>query len=425
MDRDDSTRGPLRVGLCGLGTVGAAVAAQLLDPGWRAGVASRGLVPPELVAVGVRDPDRTRGVELPASVRRTAALLDLAVAPDIDVLVELIGGTGDAADVVRCALDSGTPVVTGNKALLARSGAQLEAAARASGAALRFEAAVAGGVPALGPLVLDLAANRIDGVRGILNGTTNYILSAMADGGRAYGDALEEAQARGYAEPDPSGDVDGQDAANKLAVLIRLAFGGWPDVATLRRAAPAMSGDALPGITGVEPLEIAGAADLGLAIKLVARAGRADDGTIRAAVSPMAVRATSPLGWTDGVNNLVEVMGCPVGHVAFRGRGAGGDASASAVLGDVLALGRGAGSAWGPLPAAPAIGVRDDLEGEHAWFFVLTGLAGGHVPARITEIALAVSREAFVTLPMTLDAVRERLHAAGTSVTIYPVLAEA
>jgi homoserine dehydrogenase len=415
---------PLRVALLGLGSVGRPVAERLLDAEWRANVTSRGLTAPELVAIGVRDPDRPRGVALPASVRRTEDLAALAAGPDIDVVVELIGGTGDARTAVEVAIAAGRNVVTGNKALLATFGPGLEADVRAAHVSLRFEAAVAGGVPVLGPLVHDLAANRIDAVRGIVNGTTNHMLSAMARDGRTYDDVLDEAKARGYAESDPSGDVEGMDAANKLAILARLAFGEWPDVTALRRAPPAAKGDALPGITAIKTRELARAADLGLTLKLVARAERPESGGFVAAVTPAAVPLASALGQTIGVTNLVEVIGSPVGRVAFRGPGAGGDATSSAVLADILALARGEGSTWEPLPpAAAATHVPDDLGEPRAWFFAAPDLVGGHVPPRITEATLVISEGAIVTRPMALDELRMLLADFDyTDVTLYPVL---
>ncbi len=415
---------PLRVALLGLGSVGRPVAERLLDTGWRATVASRGVTPPVLAAVGVRDPDRPRGIELPPGVRRTDDLATLAVDPEIDIVVELVGGTGDAGTAVDAAIAAGKNVVTGNKALIAAFGPRLEADARAAGVALRFEAAVAGGVPVLGPLVHGLAANRIEAVRGIVNGTTNHILTAMARDGRSYDDVLDEAITRGYAESDPSGDVEGMDAANKLAILVRLAFGAWPDVAALRRSTPAVKGDASPGITAIQTRELSRAADLGLTIKLVARVERATEGGFVAAVTPAAVPLTSALGQTTGVTNLVEVIGTPVGRVAFLGPGAGGDATSSSILGDILALARGEGSTWDPLPVAGAArDVPDDLFEPRAWFFAAADLIGGHVPARISEISLATSDEAIVTRPIALEDLRARLVDFDCNdVTLYPVL---
>ena len=291
---------------------------------------------------------------------------------------------------------------------------------------MRFEAAVAGGIPILGPLAVDLAANRIHAVRGIVNGTTNHILTAMAKDARSYSDVLAEAQARGYAEADPSADVEGHDAAHKLVLLTRIAFGVWLDPAALRRAAPATQGDGAPGITGVTGAELGGAARLGLTIKLVARVDRDRDGALRAAVSPMAVRATSSLGSTDGVLNLVEVVGDPVGRVAFRGPGAGGPATSSSVLGDLLAIAMGRGSAWEWLPPATGpIAVADDLAGDGGWFIVANDFEMGHLSSSIADLVLAQDMDAIVVRSMPLDAIRSRLADMGIRTAIYPVLSEA
>ena len=419
-------RPPLRVALLGLGNVARPVAARLVDPEWRAHVGRKGICAPELRAVGVRDPGRLRGLTLPDGIPVTDDMAAIVSDPDIDVVVELMGGTTEAGDLVRAAIAAGKQVVTGNKALLASAGPELEAAARQAGIALRFEAAVGGGIPVLGPLSTDLAANSIHAVRGIVNGTTNHILSAMARDARSYADVLAEAQARGYAEADPSVDVEGLDAADKLTLLTRLCFGVWPDPAALRRSAPRTRGDGAPGITGVTTAELGGAARLGLTIKLVARAELDRDGTLRAAVSPMAVRATSSLGSTDGVLNLVEVVADPVGRVSFRGTGAGGPATSSAVLGDLLALARGAGSTWEWLPPATGpVAVADDLAGLGGWFFVAPELLIGTLPASLAEVVLAQDMEAFVVRSLALDSLRTRLGDLDIDVTIYPVLAEA
>jgi homoserine dehydrogenase len=414
---------PLRVALLGLGNVGRPVAARLLDEEWRAHVAARGIMPPVLAAVGVRDPDRPRGIDLPDSVRRSADLHALAADPHIDVIVEVIGGVEEALSPVGAAILAGKAVVTANKAMLATHGPALELAARDASIALRFEAAVAGGIPILGALVHDLAANRIDAVRGVVNGTTNHILSAMAREGRTYDDVLEEAKSRGYAEADPSGDVTGGDSANKLAILVRLAFGTWPDPAAFRRAAPVVLGKECPGITGVDVGELRRAAGLGLTLKLVARAERAADGQISAGVTLAAVPLGSPIGDVQGVTNVVEVLGAPIGRVSFRGPGAGGDATSSAVLGDLLALARGEGSTWGTLPPAARETVSDDLAVPRAWFFAAPELAVGSLPRSIGEVALLSSDDAVVTRPMDADELRQRLSKAGyEGLTLYPVL---
>jgi homoserine dehydrogenase len=417
----------LRVALLGLGTVARPVAAHLVDPVWRTELAERGIDAPELTVIGVRDPDRPRGVTLPDDVRRTDDVLALARDPDVDVVVELLGGTELAAEATRAAVAQGKAVVTANKALLAAEGAALESAARGSGARIRFEAAVGGGTPILGPLVTDLAADRIHAVRGIVNGTTNHILTAMARDARRYEDVLAEAQARGYAEADPTGDVGGDDAVHKLSLLVRLAFGAWPDAQSMRRSTVATTGDASPGVTGVRSADLSGAARLGLVIKLVARAQRDGEGVVRAAVTPMAVRATSPLGTADGVTNLVEIVADPVGRVSFRGPGAGGPATASAILGDLLALARGAGSTWdGLMPAPPsALPIADDLAADHSWLFVTPEAVLSHGLGELDQAVLARDDDAVVVRPMSLGSLRGRLEALGIETILYPVLAEA
>ena len=340
---------PLRVAVLGAGTVGREVVAALLDrPGT---LRAADGAPLELAGVAVRDLARAVAGGVPERLL-TDAPAHLVAAPETDVVVELMGGDEPARTLIAAALSAGKAVVTANKHVLAHHGSQLEAIARRTGAALRFEASVGGGIPVLGPLALDLAANRIEAVRGIVNGTTNFILTAMARDGRAYADVLADAQAAGYAEADPRGDVEGDDAANKLVVLARLAFGRWLEVGSVGRAPElAAGGFGLPGITGVTIEDIAAAAARGFAIKLVAAALRSD-GEISAAVVASAVALDSPLGRTDGVINRIEVDAEPVGRVAFSGPGAGGPATSSAVLGDLVAIGRGDGSTWAGLAAA-------------------------------------------------------------------------
>ncbi|HEX5467001.1 MAG TPA: homoserine dehydrogenase [Candidatus Limnocylindrales bacterium] len=347
-------REPLRVCLLGLGSVGAEVARGLLErpAALAAGAAGR---PIELVAVGVRQPGRVRAIELPSSVRRTDDLAALAADPTIDILVELLGGLDPAADLVTGALAAGRSVVTANKALLAERGAELETLGRERGAALRFEAAVGGGLPILGPLAADLAANRWSRVRGVVNGTTNLLLERMAQTGQPLEACLAEARGQGILEADAADDVEGFDAARKLAILIRLCFGAWPDVAAIPRGGDeAGSGirSATPGVAGVTPEAIAAAARVGRVLKLVAEARRGTDGTIAAEVGLVALPAEEPLARVRGTDNRIELEGEPLGTVAFEGPGAGGRATSSAVLGDLLALARGEGSTWAGLPAA-------------------------------------------------------------------------
>jgi homoserine dehydrogenase len=433
MDLHDTGEGPSRrperqarrVGLLGLGTVGSAVAARLLDAAWRANAVARGHVPPTLVAVAARDGVGERKLDLPAEVRLTDDAMSVATAQDVDVVVELMGGTEAAGRAILAALAAGKSVVTANKELLAKQGSALEAAAREKGVGLRFEAAVAGGVPLLGPLVWDLGANRVTAVRGIVNGTTNHILSTMAADGREYDDVLREAQARGFAEADPSSDVEGLDAAYKLALLARLAFDGWLDVKALRRSIPVLGGTATPGITGVTRSHLGVAARLGLAIKLIARAERSPGGLIRAAVTPMAVAVTSPLGATRGVTNLIEIDADPVGRVTMAGPGAGGPPTASSVLADLLVFAKSSASMWEQLPPAADVVIEDDLAGERGWMVVADGLGMAGFPEAIRDMALITTDEGFVTRPLSLAALEGRVALLDGPLHAYPVLSDA
>jgi homoserine dehydrogenase len=395
---------PLRVCLLGLGTVASEVARGLVERGdelaERAG--GRRL---ELVALGVRQPDRDRGISLPPSVTRSDDLAAISARDDVDVVVELLGGLEPAGGLIASILGQGRAVVTANKALLSRRGADLETAARRSDAPLRFEAAVCGAIPVLSPIARDLAANRWTELSGIVNGTTNFMLTAMADEGWSYEDALAEAQELGYAEAEPAADVEGFDAADKLAILFRLAFGAWPDVASIRRAPPAIDGDATAGITAVSPEHHAAAADIDLAIKLVARAARDETGRLTGAVVANAVPVDSPLGRTGGVTNLVELAGDPIGRVTFIGPGAGGAPTSSAVLADLIALARGEGSTWAALPPATASGpLPDGFDTPVRWFHATNDGSGA------------------VTEPLTLDEARASLADARVASPLYPVV---
>ncbi|HET7472105.1 MAG TPA: homoserine dehydrogenase [Candidatus Limnocylindrales bacterium] len=347
------SRAPLRVAVLGAGTVGREVVRALIERG-RELTAADG-APLELVGVAVRDLPRARGAGIPAALL-TDAPAHLVADPDTDVIVELMGGDEPAHTLIAAALGAGKAVVTANKHVIAHHGPELEATARRTGAALRFEASVGGGIPVLGPLATDLAGNRVSAVRGIVNGTTNYILSAMTDEGRDYADVLAAAQAAGYAEADPSGDVEGHDAVNKLVILARLAFGAWIDPADVATIANEGPGAGRPGITGVGAGDIASARSRGDVVKLVAAATREPGGAIRASVLATPVSAEAPLGRTGGVLNRIEIDAEPVGTVAFSGPGAGGAATSSAVLGDLVAIARGLGSTWAGLPPAGRAG---------------------------------------------------------------------
>lgn len=340
---------PMRVAVLGAGSVGREVIRALLERSDDLRSADGSAL--VLTGIAVRDVARAAAAGLPEALL-TDAPAHLIASPDTDVIVELMGGDEPARTLIAAALAAGKPVVTANKHVIAYHGAELEAAARRTGTPLRFEAAVGGGIPVLGPIAADLAANRLDAVRGIVNGTTNFILSSMSGQGRPYADVLADAQVAGYAEADPRGDVEGRDAANKLVILARLAFGQWLDPASIVLA-PARAGAAegLPGITGVTLPDILEAAAQHLAIKLIAASMRTSSGIV-ASVLPSAVLLDSPLGRTDGVLNRIEVDGTPIGSVAFSGPGAGGAATSSAVLADLLAIARQGGSTWAGLPSA-------------------------------------------------------------------------
>lgn len=319
----------VRIGIAGLGTVGAAVVKLLEQNGAlladRAGGALR------LVAVSARDRDRDRGVDL-REVRWYDDALALANDPEVDIVVELIGGEdGIALELCKAALTAGKSVVTANKALLAHHGAELAQMAAAHGATVAFEAAVAGGIPIVKTLREGLAGNRISRVYGILNGTCNYILTTMRETGRSFDDVLAEAQQLGYAEADPSFDVDGIDTAHKLALLAALAFGCPPHFAAVYTE----------GIRYVSPLDITFASEMGYRIKLLGVARRTDYG-LEQRVHPSMVRIGTPISQVEGVFNAVVAEGDQVDSTLYAGRGAGGAPTASAVVADIADLVRGA-----------------------------------------------------------------------------------
>ena len=418
------SRQPLCVAMLGAGTVGRAVADGLLNHPDRLATADGATL--TLVGVAVRDLDRARAAGIRVDLLSDAPA-HLVADPGTDVIVELMGGDEPARTLIVAALRAGKAVVTANKHVIAHHGPDLEAAARQTGAPLRFEAAVAGGIPVLGTLAADLAANEITRVRGIVNGTTNYILTAMAQDGRPYEEVLQEAQELGYAEADPTGDVEGDDAVNKLVILARLAFGRWLAPASVGRRAPTARGDGEPGVTGVTDQEVEGAAALGLTIKLLATAARRGD-TVEASVVPTAVPADSPFGWTDGVTNRVEIDAEPLGTIGLSGPGAGGPATSSAVLGDLVAVARGLGSTWAGLPAAagPAAAAADPLDGRRHWYAFLPAVSAGPLPAALDEAAAVAFEDgtAIRSEAVTLAEAKAAFAAIlpdGVDVTLYPV----
>ncbi len=418
------SRAPLRIAVLGAGTVGREVVRALLEQPER--LCAFDGAPLVLAGVACRDLGRARRAGIPAELL-TDAPAHLVAASDTDVIVELMGGDEPARTLIAAALGAGKPVVTANKHVVAHHGPDLEALARRNDRAFRFEAAVGGGIPILGPLASDLAADSVSRVRAIVNGTTNYILSAMADEGRGYPEVLADAQGRGYAEADPIGDVEGDDAVNKLVILARLAFGAWLEPASVTRCPPTARGNAgAAGITGVTDQELAGAAALGLTLKLLASAHRSGD-QIVAGVVPTAVPANGPFGLTGGVTNRVEIESEPLGTVAFSGPGAGGAATSSAVLGDLVAVARGLSSTWAGLRPAPAGSgaALDSLAGTNGWYALVPGARPDPRAIELGHDLVAVAGGVAIrTRPISLDEARAVVSPflpAGADVTLYPV----
>ena len=318
----------LRIGLLGCGNVGAALV-TLLDER-RDAVAARTLLELEITRIAVRSTAKDRGLSIDPSVFCTDAA-DIVSDPEIDIVVEVIGGIEPARSLLHDAIAAGKPVVTGNKELLANHGAQLFAAADDAGVDLLFEAAVAGAIPLIRPLRESLAAEPVQRIMGIVNGTTNYILTQMAERGASYAEALSEAQSLGYAERDPTADVEGFDAAAKAAIIATVAFG-----------AVVVAGDVYrEGISRIALHDIEMARRLGYAVKAIAVAERAGDGDgerpeVAVRVHPAMVPFQHPLASVRDSFNAVFIQGDAVGELMFYGRGAGGRPTAGAVLGDLV-----------------------------------------------------------------------------------------
>ncbi len=317
----------IRIAILGCGNVGASLVELLLDPAGAADLARRAGARLEVVGVAVADASKAR----PSAPHLPVALLTedaagLVARDDLDLVVELMGGLEPAGSLVASVLTRGVPVVTGNKALLADRGLELGVLAQTHGTDLGFEAAVGGVVPVIRTLRESFAGESITRVMGIVNGTTNFILSTMADQGSSYDDVLAEAQALGYAEADPTADVEGYDAAAKAAILARLAFGCPVPIESVYRE----------GITGVRGVDVSFARHLGFAVKLLAIAEQVGDGEISARVHPTMVPLDHPLASVGGAFNAVFIEGRASGPVMLYGQGAGGLPTASAVLGDVI-----------------------------------------------------------------------------------------
>ncbi len=314
------------VGIVGFGTVGTGVAKILLDNA--ALITRRAGVPIELVRVADLDIVRDRGVPLKPGLL-TTDVKHILTDPDIDIVIELIGGYDMAKRVILEAIAAGKHVVTANKALLALHGEEIFEAATRKGVEVGFEASVGGGIPVIRALTEGLAGNTIESIYGIINGTSNYILSRMTHEGHGFEEVLKDAQQAGYAEADPTFDVAGIDSAHKLAILVSLAYGtpvNFKEIYT-------------EGITNITPTDIAYAKQFGCTIKLLGIA-KLVDGEIEARVHPTMLPSTSPIAQVEDVYNAIQLVGDAVGDVVLYGRGAGSMPTGSAVVSDVIAIGR-------------------------------------------------------------------------------------
>jgi homoserine dehydrogenase len=331
---------PLRIGIAGLGTVGAGVVRLLHDNA--ALITARAGRPIVVTSVSARDASRDRGVSL-AGLTWHNDPQALAADENVDIVVELIGGSdGPAKRLIERAIAAGRSVVTANKALIAIHGTALAHSAETAGVTLAFEAAVAGGIPAIKALREGLASNRIERIAGILNGTCNYILTTMREERRDFAEVLADAQALGYAEADPAFDIDGVDAAHKLSILAALAFGQPANFAAVH----------IEGIRRVSALDITFAEELGYRIKLLGIARRTADG-VETRVHPAMVDKNALLASVEGVFNAVLIDGDFAGSVFLQGRGAGAGPTASAVVADLIDIARGNSiPVWGTAQSA-------------------------------------------------------------------------
>ncbi|HET9068894.1 MAG TPA: homoserine dehydrogenase [Amaricoccus sp.] len=375
---------PLRIGLAGLGTVGTGVVRMLQEHA--ATIAARAGRPIAIAAVSARSRHRDRGVDL-AGYGWEDDPVALARRADVDLVVEAMGGEdGPARATAMTALAGGKHVVTANKAMLARHGQALAEAAEAAGVALRFEAAVAGGIPVVKALAEGLAGNRVTRLMGVLNGTCNYILTRMEAEDAPYAQVLEAAQRLGYAEADPAFDVGGTDAAQKLALLAAVAFGTRVD----------FDGVSVEGIERVSLADLEHAAELGYRIRLLGVA-RMTAGGLEARMQPCLVPAASPFGQLTGVTNMVVVEGDFVGRIVLSGPGAGEGPTASAIVGDVIDVARGLvippfGQPAASLAAAPRAG--DGVAAAYYLRFLVADAPGvlAKVAAELGAAGISINR---------------------------------
>lgn len=359
------------VGLLGLGVVGSAVANAIID--------RHRLEDPSIslnvAAAVVRDLDRTRAVDLDRSIISTDPD-SVIINHEVGIVVELMGGENPAFDYITAALKAGKHVVTANKEVMCKRGSELLATAAENNVQLLYEASVAGGIPIIGPLMNDLAANTIQSVRGIINGTTNFILTKMAHEGADFDDVLAEAQGLGYAESDPTADVDGFDALYKISVLARLAYHTEVPVDVIHRE----------GIRGVHAKDFRYASELGFTIKLLAVAQANRESGLLARVHPALIPLTVPMASVNGVLNAVEVEGDLVGPLWFQGPGAGPDPTASAVMGDILRIASGTVSSGSPTAAPEPFKIASMSDHTCKYYLRLTASDRPGVLANVAKV---------------------------------------
>ncbi|MDT7570970.1 MAG: homoserine dehydrogenase [Actinomycetota bacterium] len=389
---------PLKVALLGCGTVGAEVVRLLHSSA--DDLTARVGAPLELAGIAVRRLQKQRDLPVDDDLFTTDAAA-LVARPDVDVVVEVIGGIEPARTLLLSALRDGKGVVTANKALLAEDGATLHAAARDAGADLYYEASVAGAIPLLRPLRESLAGDHITRVMGIVNGTTNFVLTRMDEAGMGFAEALDEATALGYAEADPTADVEGFDAAAKAAILAGLAFHTRVTAADVHRE----------GITEVTAADVASAKEMGCVVKLLAIAEK-NGSAVGVRVHPAMIPRTHPLGTVREAYNAVFVEGASAGQLMFYGRGAGGSPTASAVLGDLVAVARNTLSGARGAGESSYADLRISPMGE-----VITRY---HISLDVADKAgvLAAVAGAFATHDVSIRTVRQEGHAGDASLVV-------
>ena len=365
---------PLRIGVCGVGTVGLATIEILRQQSDLISVRAGRAV--QIRHVGAR---RDHADHDYGDARVSRDVMEVARDPEVDVLVELIGGTTVAYDLIKLAIEQGKDIVTANKALIAEHGNELFSLAEAAGVHVGFEASVAGGIPIIKALRESMAANEVSQVAGIINGTGNFILTEMSSKGRAFDDVLSEAQALGYAEADPTFDIDGTDAAHKLVILASLAFGIPLDI----------DGPIKQGIDTLTPTDLDYAAELGYRVKHLGIARRNEDG-IELRVHPTLIPEHKQIATVDGVLNAVMISGSAVGEVVLVGPGAGGAATASSVCADIVDVARHP-NGTGPAMGQPAAGLNarplvpsGDIASE--WYVRLTVVDRPGVMSDVTQV---------------------------------------